>query len=365
MKKTDILILRLDAIGDFILWLDSARHFRKIFPGRHITLIGNSIWTDLAKELPYFDDVIEIPQSRYRGRFKFIKSLIWDFFRFKYWSANIVIHPVISRSLHSNLIARWISSPTKIAPSGDKKNLNQKINRIPGFSYESTCRWYSQIIPILNNGTMELMSNAEFMSKLSGITIEPQLPNLRGLLNLNTDKQIPSKPYVVIVPGANDTKRTWGTEKFSQTIQTLPQDISIVICGSHSEKKLTQTLTDMIKSKARDVMNLGGKTTLMELIFIISQAKYVIGNESSAIHIASSLHVPSIAILGGGHFGRFLPYQIGNDVSLPSYAPQIAHHKMVCYGCNWNCSIYQAKMKRWPCIQNIASQSVIGFLPQD
>ena len=36
-KHTEmVLLVRLDAIGDFILWLDSAQHFRKIYPDKKL-----------------------------------------------------------------------------------------------------------------------------------------------------------------------------------------------------------------------------------------------------------------------------------------------------------------------------------------
>ena len=52
-----VLLIRQDAIGDFILWLDTAKEYRKYFPPENykIILIGNELWFDLAKELPFWD----------------------------------------------------------------------------------------------------------------------------------------------------------------------------------------------------------------------------------------------------------------------------------------------------------------------
>jgi ADP-heptose:LPS heptosyltransferase len=353
MTQRDVVIIRLDAIGDFILWLDSARHFREIFPGRRITLIANSIWAEVARDLPYFDEVIEIPQSRYSGQFKFIKSLIFDFFRFKRWSVNIVIHPVISRTLQSDLIARWISSPIKIAPSGNDKNLDRKINKIPGLSYTSTCKWYSQIISVEKN-TMELITNAQFMSTLSGLTINPQVPNLRDLLNLDKYQAVHApKPYIVIMPGASNLKKAWPINQFAQIANKIHPENTIIICGSDSEKEITQTLNAILKNKDAKVINLGGKTNLIELISIISQSSGVIGNDSACIHIAASLGIPSTAILGGGHFGRFLPYKTNS--ALPTHVPKVIYHHMPCYGCNWVCPFIKPHMETWPCISAIST----------
>ena len=43
-----VLVVRLDEIGDFVLWLDAAAGLRRLFPGARIVLAGNEIWADLA-----------------------------------------------------------------------------------------------------------------------------------------------------------------------------------------------------------------------------------------------------------------------------------------------------------------------------
>ena len=42
-KEKSILIVRLDAIGDFIIWLDAAKEIKKHFPDKHLVLLCNLI----------------------------------------------------------------------------------------------------------------------------------------------------------------------------------------------------------------------------------------------------------------------------------------------------------------------------------
>ena len=59
-----ILIIRQDAIGDFVMWLDTAKEYRKLYPPDKykIVLAGNKIWCDLAEELPF-----EVPFGSKKG----------------------------------------------------------------------------------------------------------------------------------------------------------------------------------------------------------------------------------------------------------------------------------------------------------
>jgi len=56
------------------------------------------------------------------------------------------------------------------------------------------------------------------------------------------------------------------------------------------------------------VENLCGTTSLTELVDIISKAKLLITNDSSALHIAACLNTQTICLLMGRHYGRFAPY---------------------------------------------------------
>lgn len=60
-----ILLIRLDAIGDFFLWLDQAKEYRKIYPDKKICLVANQIWAQLAAHLPYWDEVISVDIKKY------------------------------------------------------------------------------------------------------------------------------------------------------------------------------------------------------------------------------------------------------------------------------------------------------------
>ena len=63
-----ILLIRQDAIGDFVMWLDTAKEYRKLYPPDKykIVLAGNASWCDLAEELPYWDKVIPVDVKKFK-----------------------------------------------------------------------------------------------------------------------------------------------------------------------------------------------------------------------------------------------------------------------------------------------------------
>ena len=81
------------------------------------------------------------------------------------------------------------------------------------------------------------------------------------------------------------------------------------------------------------LINLCGSTNLSQLIGVISSARLLLSNETSAIHIAAATSTPSVCLLGGGHFGRFVPY----PSSAPMPHPIPVYYSMPCFNCNWQC----------------------------
>ena len=76
-----ILIIRQDAIGDFVMWLDTAKEYRKLYPPEkyELVLIGNALWCGLAKQLPYWDKVIPVNVKQFktfsRYRWKLLRKI--------------------------------------------------------------------------------------------------------------------------------------------------------------------------------------------------------------------------------------------------------------------------------------------------
>ena len=92
----------------------------------------------------------------------------------------------------------------------------------------------------------------------------------------------------------------------------------------------------------------------MQLAAVLAGAEVLIGNETSAIHIAAAVGTRSVCLLGGGHYGRFAPYQ--PEVLDDRPLPVAAMHNMACFGCDWKCVFHPPKGEPVPCIERISVQ---------
>jgi len=340
-----VLLVRLDAIGDFVVWLDSAKEFRRCFPGEKITLLANSSWADLAKHIGYWDEVISVslnglvktPLYRW-GTIRQVRKGCFD----------IAVQSQFSRVfLAGDSIVRASGARERITSVGDYANIGRERKRLSD-------RWFTCVLPISAKPLMEIERNAEFISALTGKQFTPHLSSIPVLYDLPINL-LPQRPYFIVFPGASVKYRQWPIEMFAEVIRYLYRKYGLlpVLCGSPSEKPLCAKLALIADVTCLDF---SGHTTLPELVEVIRGSSLLVSNETSAVHIAAAVGTPSICILGGGHYGRFMPYPEYFDGA----KPLVAMTSMDCLNCNWKCIHTNDRDEAYPCIASVSVEQVMA-----
>lgn len=343
MRKDGVLLVRLDLIGDFVLWLDSARAYRQLYPNQKITLAVNSACAELANTLPHWDEVIAINVHRLRTDLMYrLRTLV----KLRVRNFAVAIQPTFSREFAGDVALRSTGATERIGYVGDTSNINSTQKA-------QTDGWYSKLIAKQANCKMELSTNAHFVRALGCIDFLSQTPVIAKVVALPATYQF-SKPYIVIAPGASWQPRSWPIGHFAALIQQLASQFAIdfVLCGGKDDQALCEKLSQ--KVSASNVINLAGQTSLLELVEIIRGAVLVISNESSPVHLAAATATPSVCILGGGHFGRFMPYTIEQQAQTPVGIPTPVWHDMDCFGCSWKCKFKLEGDQAVPCVAMIS-----------
>jgi hypothetical protein len=133
------------------------------------------------------------------------------------------------------------------------------------------------------------------------------------------------KDPIVIVPFAQLDIRNWPLHNWARLISMYP-DIPVIICGVDKDKAAAE---QMKKASNHPVVhNLCGLTTVRQLAAVIAEGRLCVSSESAAAHFAAVANRPHVVLVGGGHFGRFMPY---------STQTHLVYNKMDCYNCNWKC----------------------------
>lgn len=341
-----VLVVRVDAIGDFVMWVDAAREIRNQFTGKRLYLVGNSVWSEWAAGLGVADELIALDHRRFLQnpvyRWKFLRMI-------RRLGSEVCIQPTYSRELFvGDAIVRASAAARRIGSVGDFSNMRWWHKWIGD-------RSYSELIPAANGTMMEIKRNAEFVRGLGVAGFPARIASLTSVAAMPRDS-LSDEPYFIVFPGASWDGKKWPLERYVDLAARIHNQTgwNCVICGGRNEvgagSELVHRLGGFAESRA-------GTTDLAELAESILGAQLLVGNDTGAIHIAAAVGTPAVCVLGGGAFGRFLPYDI--DVKDDSVVvPRAVAHEMPCFGCNWRCVYSRAVSEPMRCIDSISVESV-------
>lgn len=111
-----------------------------------------------------------------------------------------------------------------------------------------------------------------------------------------------------INPGAAyGSAKCWLPERFRQVTKRLVEDPETVVLyfGDTLTEKL---IAEICKGLPDRVINLAGKTSLNELMAMISLCQAMLSNDSGPMHIAAALDVPLVALFGSTSAVKTGPY---------------------------------------------------------
>ncbi|BDQ03292.1 glycosyltransferase family 9 protein [Ignavibacterium sp.] len=307
IPKTSLLI-RLDSIGDYILVQNFFSFFRNhpVYQDYKVTLCGNIIWKDLAEYLneDIFDSFIWINRKKFRWNFFYKYSLLKQIFKAGY---ETVIETTFTREiLFGDTIVKASKAKERIGSTGSPDSHLKWKRKIFSDDY------YTKLITQSEKNIFEFYRNKEFFEKVLKIKIDITKPSMNFE---KVEYKFPvENEFIVIVPGAQEKARRWSEKNFKQLIEHLLKEYhyDILLAGSTSEKIIIKKIIDRINSQR--VFDISGKTTLTQFGKIISKAKLLISNETSAVHFAAAVNIPFICISNGQRFGRFMPYP--NDMKV-------------------------------------------------
>ena len=280
-----ILIRAANWLGDAVMSLPAGRAIRERFPEAHITVLARGWVAELYRREPFADEVVVAPHT-WPQRIELARKL-----RLERFDAAILL----PNSFESALLARLAGIPRRIGYGRDHRGflLTDAITPPRPGEIPAHERFYY----------LELLRRAGVIPRLP--PAEPVLLHAAGEarsagLELFCSMGL-RMPVVGVSPGAQNSRaKQWLPERFVESALRLAASLeaAIVLFGSPAEQRLCQAMAEAIRRAGRPVLNLAGETTLVRFIELAAACRVFLTNDSGAMHVASALAVPTVAIFG-------------------------------------------------------------------
>lgn len=264
MKR--ILVIRLSALGDFVLSFGPFAAIRAHHPDAQITLLTTAPFARLGRLSPWFDKVVidrRAPWWDLRALWRLRQTLRG--FDFVY---------DLQTSGRSSRYFRLAGSPKwcGIAKGASHPHAN------PARDHMHT--WERQRDQLA----------------MAGVARVPPVET-GWLLAAGQPPELP-RPYALLVPGAapHRPEKRWPASAFGALAKILQlRGIRPVVVGAAADAPLAAE----VRADCPEAIDLTGRTSLLELGGVASRAALAVGNDTGPMHLAASVGCRSLVLFSG------------------------------------------------------------------
>lgn len=278
-----ILIRGTNWVGDAIMTLPAVASIRATYPKAHIAMLVKPWVADIYKLFSALDEII-IYENKFdspAGVFKLAQKL-----REKKFDLAILLQNAIEAAI----IAVAARIPLRAGYDSDARGLllTNRVKRTDEIKKVHQTDYYLEMVKAL--GCVSVGREMHMETKIN-------LAEAQNILRKFLPGEI-GKPIIGMAPGATyGPAKKWFPERFAEVADKLAEKFSVqtIVMGGKSDE---ETIREVVKLASSKLINLAGRTTLQEAIYLISQCRIFISNDSGLMHIAGALNIPTVAIFG-------------------------------------------------------------------
>lgn len=287
------LVIRPGGIGDGLMSIAFLKALRKAFPNGKITLLCVQKNRAAFQQLDLYDDLIVLDKGS--DIFKNIRGLLSQ----KY---DVVFDLEPFRKI-SAVISYFTGALTRI---GFDTNLRRLL--YTHFTTYANDRCYESL-----NMIRQLTVFGVNVSENEAADIRFHLPDSslqRAHEILKSHHLNPQKDAIVAVaPGVLKPHHRWVMSRFSALIERIAadDDVKVVLLGAPADVPDANKVVEYLPREATNVVNLVGKTSISDVLGILTDCKVLIACDGGIVYMAAAMECCTISIWGPGVMERFKP----------------------------------------------------------
>ncbi len=276
---TRVLVVLMGSLGDLVRGLSIVPALRQALPGLHLTWLVEATYAPL---LAYYDGIDEVVVfQRRHGLRAFWETRTW--LRKRTFDVTLDLQRILKSGVLS-----WASG----AP--------RRIGFHRSESKEGNWLFQTESIPSSPREVPKIEQYHQFVSQLTHNVSGAFRWTWRDLGSAEVATRLLGKPsgqIVGMILGSRWGSKDWLPEGYQRLLQQLIHraDLTPVLFGDRAALELASALQQQC---ATPVVNLVGKTSLVELAALLRLCRVTVGPDSGPGHLAASFGVPQVTLMG-------------------------------------------------------------------
>jgi ADP-heptose:LPS heptosyltransferase len=264
-----ILLITLSNIGDAVMTTPVLEALHRRYPQAVIDIVTDARASELFAHCPYRGAILnKDKRAGWRGTLALVRQL---------------------RNTHYDLVVDLRTDGLTLLLRA-RQRLTRRKARMPG--YHAVERHFGVVADHLDN--TDIPATRLWLSPAEQEFARQQLSAL------------PGQRWLALAPGARWQPKRWPTQNFQALVEQLQSEFdAVILLGDSSEMAIC---ADLGKDLSLPVINLAGKTNLLQTAAILEQARLFVGNDSGPGHMAAATGTPTVTLFGPGEPARYHPW---------------------------------------------------------
>jgi heptosyltransferase-2 len=242
--------------------------------GERLTVAALPWVAPVFAAMPQVDEVVELPFVRGRLQWNARRAFA------RAWRGRFEVAYVLPNTFKAALLPWFARVPLRIGYEGEGRPwlLNRRLPNPPGRP------------PMV-----------AFYSALAGGAAADERPRLRlpdSALAAALERAGVAPPFWVFAPGAEyGPAKCWPAAHYAALARDLHarQGEPVLLLGSAKEAALAESIAAAAPGACRV---LAGRTSLVDAMALIAQARALVSNDSGLMHVAAGFGIPQVAVFG-------------------------------------------------------------------
>ena len=278
-------------VGDVVMTIPALRELRRVLPQAHITLATRSWAVGLFDEADFLDELLIYDRGKRDVRATLRQAREWRRREFD-------LAVLFQNAFEAALIAVGGRVPARLgyATDGRRALLTHPIAPPVWRGERNEVFYYLNIVSELEkllHGASNVMAREPvFDLKVS----ETRREKAREMLCAEGASE--ARPLVALCPGSTNSRaKRWPAARFAEVGDRAIAELgaSVALIGSADELDVSREVAGLMK---HEPLMLTGRTSLAEVVAVLSLADVLVTNDTGPAHIAAALNRPTLVIFG-------------------------------------------------------------------